>query len=253
MRESKLSEKMKKRIGGVSVTIASKKTEEYLFISEAKDRKTLFPKVIEFRHDDDKSSDHYHMQVLSNFYGQAIINYKKHKDVVFLGQTELRYSWEPKSVTIKYHNDTLDDVVIPFKLIEGDYEKFNEKKKLERKAEAAKAMQAVYQLKKQAMNISVSTGSDLVNIYVNPCSDDVEKTKITLYFCDGDDDRLVGKYELSKTEGFKSITGLAYGKYKFVISQFAKNNKLLVESDDIAFSIKDSSDNGNDKPVVRIG
>ena len=37
---------------------------------------------------------------------------------------------------------------------------------------------------------------------------------------------------------FKSITGLAYGRYAYIVKQFDKSNSLLVETGYIEFEIK---------------
>ena len=47
---------------------------------------------------------------------------------------------------------------------------------------------------------------------------------------------------------FKSITGLAYGRYAYVVKQFDKENNLLIETDHIEFYIRPKQ-----QPIVEQG
>ena len=98
----------------------------------------------------------------------------------------------------------------------------------------------------KAAKISHSTGNDLVNIYFQPCCDEYERTEITLY----KDGQMLAKYKVDDDVFFKAITGLAYGTYEYVVKQFGANNKLLLETNKIKFTL--SRPNYGGKPVVVI-
>lgn len=84
-------------------------------------------------------------------------------------------------------------------------------------------------------NIKVSTGADLVNIYFQPCCDSYARTEITLY----KDNMMLAKYKVGEDVFFKSINGLAYGKYEFILKQFDDKGNIILESDKISFQYQD--------------
>ena len=100
-------------------------------------------------------------------------------------------------------------------------------------------------------DIKVSTGADLVNIYFQPCCNKYDYTEIQLYI--PKDFVTVGgpygpvqkpstwsmikKCKVDTEEFFKSINGLAHGKYSFILKQYDKNSNLLLETEHIEFSI----------------
>lgn len=96
----------------------------------------------------------------------------------------------------------------------------------------------------QAANVSVATGADLVNIYFQPCSDEYAKTEIILYR----DNLMLAKYRGDEEMFFKSITGLAYGNYTFILKQYDKNDKMLLETEHIEFSITPNGSNTSQPP-----
>ena len=115
------------------------------------------------------------------------------------------------------------------------------------------------QVKKDALlataDIRVSTGSDLVNIYFQPCCDEYNHTEIILFVPKdyvtvggpyGPVEKpsswsLIKKCNVPTEDLFNSVNGLAYGTYAFILKQFDKNNQLLLETDYVEFSIKNPS------------
>jgi hypothetical protein len=83
-------------------------------------------------------------------------------------------------------------------------------------------------------SIKHSTGADLVNIYFQPCSSDYIRTEIALYR----DGLMLAKYKVDEESFFKSIGGLAYGTYSFIVKQFDKSDNLLLETEHIEFTVK---------------
>ena len=91
------------------------------------------------------------------------------------------------------------------------------------------------------------TGTDLVNIYWNLVSDDVEITQINLYFVSNNTERLISKYK-ENCVMFKSVTGLAFGTYRYEIIEFDKNGKELARTHKIEFRL--SAPNYGEHTVV---
>lgn len=80
------------------------------------------------------------------------------------------------------------------------------------------------------------TGNDLVNIYWNLVNDKVEIVKINLYSISNNDTRLIGKYKEEEAM-FKSITGLAYGKYCYEILELDGAGTEIARTDKIEFTL----------------
>ena len=102
------------------------------------------------------------------------------------------------------------------------------------------------------VSASCENDDDLVNIYFQPCCSDYEYTEILLYI--PQDYVTVGgpygpvkkpsswqmfkKCKVPAEDFYKSINGLAYGTYAYVIKQFDKKDNLLLETEYIEFSLK---------------
>ena len=140
-----------------------------------------------------------------------------------------------EKVKVSFRDNLADDYIIDVKYQEADKEKYNEKLAMEHKAELLKVA-----------NIKVSTGADLVNIYFQPCCDSYARTEITLY----KDNMMLAKYKVGEDVFFKSINGLAYGKYEFILKQFDDKGNNLLETDKISFSL--SKPNYGGKPTIII-
>jgi len=127
-----------------------------------------------------------------------------------------------ESVKIVFKHNLADDLMIPVCFFEADKEKYYAKKEQERKDTLFKAA-----------NIKTATGADLINIYFQPCCDEYDRTEILLY----KDEMLIGKYKVEEEFFFKSITGLAYGDYEFVLKQMNSNGEIIIETNKIKFYI----------------
>ncbi len=125
-------------------------------------------------------------------------------------------------VKVSFRDNLADDYIIEVKYQEADKEKYNEKLAMEHRTELLKVA-----------NIKVSTGADLVNIYFQPCSEDYLRTEIVLY----KDGLMLAKYKVDEEVFFKSINGLAYGKYEFILRQFNTKNENILETAKIPFQI----------------
>lgn len=127
-----------------------------------------------------------------------------------------------EKIKLSFKNSLADDYILNLKYVEADEEKYYAKQAQQKKDELLKTA-----------DIKHSTGNDLVNIYFQPCNNEYERTEIILY----KDNQLLAKYKVDDGTFFKSITGLAYGTYEYVLKQFDNNGELLLETDKIKFSI----------------
>ena len=149
------------------------------------------------------------------------------------------------AIRLKFIKNIADDLEIGIAYKEADKQAYNE-------------MQAVLQkentLKRAA--IKHSTGESLVNIYFQPCADNYDHTEILLFIPEKTEVKKVGgphgpvnqesvlswslimKTTVENGLFFKSITGLAFGRYAYIVKQFDKNNNLLVETAYIEFYIR---------------
>lgn len=148
---------------------------------------------------------------------------------------ELNFEDKIDGIKISFIDGLADDLIIPVCFIEADKEKYYAKKEQERKDDLFKIA-----------NIKVSTGADLVNIYFQPCCDNYARTEITLY----KDNMMLAKYKVDEETFFKSINGLAYGKYEFILKQFDAKGNSILETDKISFSL--SRPNYGGKPTIFI-
>ncbi len=135
------------------------------------------------------------------------------------------------SIKIIFKNNLADNLCLPVSYVLADKEKYYAKKEQERKDNLLKTA-----------NIKVSTGADLVNIYFQPCCDKYEYTEIQLYIPNDPDKKpinwsIIKKFKVDIEDYYKSINGLAYGKYSFVLKQFDKNNTVILETEHIEFII----------------
>ena len=134
----------------------------------------------------------------------------------------INFEKRAKAIRICFQDNLANDYIIKLKYIESDKDVYYAKQEEKRKADL---------LKKMAL--SHATGLDLVNIYFHPCSEDYAKTEIYLYR----NNRVIAKYIVDGEMYFKSITGLACGRYSYIVKQYDKNENLLIESPEESFSI----------------
>ena len=139
------------------------------------------------------------------------------------------------AIKFSFVNKIADDYILSVTYTEADKEQYYAKLEQERKDKLLTTAE-----------IKVSTGADLVNIYFQPCSEDYAHTEIILY----KDSMMLAKYKVAEEAFFKSISGLAYGKYEFILKQFNNKNECILETNKINFSL--SRPNFGGKPTVFI-
>lgn len=137
-------------------------------------------------------------------------------------QIETDFKDRIEKIKLCFMHNIADDYIIDLKYKEADAKAYHEKLMVEAKEKLLK-------------NASVkhSTGLDLVNIYFQPCSQEYDRTEISLYI----NDQIIAKYNVDAEIFFKSINGLAFGVYEYIVTQYDKNNKILIRTDKIMFKI----------------
>ena len=136
-----------------------------------------------------------------------------------------KFDWAVPIEKVRFlvDNEFVEALEINIEYEFADVEAYNKKQEQKRKNDLI-----------EKASIKHSTGTDLVNIYFQPCSSDYIRTEIALYR----DGLMLAKYKVDEESFFKSIGGLAYGTYSFVVKQFDKNDNLLLETEHIEFTVK---------------
>ncbi len=126
-----------------------------------------------------------------------------------------------------------DDYVLNLKYVEADKEAYYAKKAEEERLRLEQEAKRAHEALLEAAAVSTATGSDLVNVYFRPCCEEYERTEVFLYR----GEMLLACYKVEKDVFFLSIGGLAFGEYEVVVKQFGKDNKLLLETERLRFSL----------------
>ena len=142
---------------------------------------------------------------------------------------------EISKLKIVFRNNLADDYTIELRYKEADRQAYYAKKEQEHRDILLKAA-----------SIKVSTGIDLVNIYFQPCCEEYARTEIVLY----KDNMMLAKYKVDEETFFKSINGLAYGKYEFILKQFDDKGNVILETDKMNFSLSSPNYGGRHTVVI---
>ena len=136
-----------------------------------------------------------------------------------------KFDWSVPIEKVRFlvDNEFVEALEINIEYEFADVEAYNKKQEKKRKNDLI-----------EKASIKHSTGADLVNIYFQPCSSDYIRTEIALYR----DGLMLAKYKVDEESFFKSIGGLAYGTYSFIVKQFDRNDNLLLETEHIEFTLK---------------
>ena len=136
-----------------------------------------------------------------------------------------KFDWAVPIEKVRFlvDNEFVEALEINIEYEFADVEAYNKKQEQKRKNDLI-----------ENASIKHSTGADLVNIYFQPCSSDYIRTEIALYR----DGLMLSKYKVDEESFFKSIGGLAYGTYSFIVKQFDKSDNLLLETEHIEFTVK---------------
>lgn len=166
-----------------------------------------------------------------NFENICYSDNKEVKDLLFKSEEnltcfglQLNFNKPIENIKIFFNLNIADPITIPIHFVEADENEYYKNIEKERHISLL-----------NKLNISHSCGQDLITIKFQNCNDDVCNTKITLY---DDKKQIMGVFKVDEGMFYKSITSLAYGKYFYTLSQYDKNDNLIVESSCIDFIIK---------------
>jgi hypothetical protein len=160
---------------------------------------------------------------------------------------ELDFENRVEKVKLTFADNIVDDYTFSVQYVEADKDLYYQKQ--------AEAKRNTYI---EAAQIKHSTGTDLVNIYFQPCCANCGKTEVELYIAKGkyaspgrgtyvacarpliggEVQQLIGKFTVDGGLLFKSISGLANGVYAYRVRQFSKTDEMLFESDYQFFEIR---------------
>ena len=163
---------------------------------------------------------------IDGYYIKSVVVNGKEVEIKFTDSShpspvvEVDFNNRIKELTIVYR-DVVEPITIPVEFIEADRSIYD--------AQVQKETNALIKPEHK-------TGNDLVNIYWNLVNDKVEVVKINLYSISNGDTRLIGKYKEEESM-FKSITGLAYGKYCYEIIELDGSGKEVARTDKIEFTL----------------
>lgn len=154
-----------------------------------------------------------------------------------------KFDWAVPIEKVRFlvDNEFVEALEINIEYEFADVEAYNKKQEQKRKNDLI-----------EKASIKHSTGADLVNIYFQPCCSDYEYTEIYLFIPQDyvtvggphgpvkkpSSWQLFKKCKVPSEDFYKSINGLAYGTYAYVIKQFDKKDNLLLETEYIEFSLK---------------
>lgn len=138
-------------------------------------------------------------------------------------------------IKITFINNIVDPVILPIEYVEADKEAYYAKKESKRKEALLKAA-----------SITHEVGTDLVNIFFQPCSVDYHHTEIDLYY----QDRLLANYKVNQGEFFKSIDKLASCTFYYILRQYNAKNEIIIETKKIEFTITNNVHYVNSKPII---
>jgi hypothetical protein len=142
-------------------------------------------------------------------------------------------------IKIAFLNNIADDCVIDLNYQESDKEAFDKMKE-----------QADEKALIQSMNVRVTTGESLINVMFSEASSNVAKTIVTLYMRDNQNGRsLMGTFPVEKGMMFKSIPGLAFGRYSIKVAQVDAKDQFIAASDYVDVELRQPNYGG--KPVIR--
>ncbi len=172
---------------------------------------------------------------------QVVIDKKEYSVKAF----EVDFNNRIKFIKIEAEMNIIDPIIFTIEYIEADKEAYYAKQAQLQKEAVAKKVNARFTL-----------GSDLVNIYFQPCNDSYSYSQIELFVPSetkiervggpyGPIDKttvltwdIIKKCKVAENDFYLSVSGLAYGKYAFILKQFNTSNTVIYKTDYIEFEIK---------------
>ena len=157
----------------------------------------------------------------------------------------LDFNSRTEKIKLSFTDNIADDYIFSVQYVEADKDLYYQKQ--------AESTRNAYI---EAAQIKHSTGTDLLNIYFQPCCTECGKTEIELWIAKGkrenrhgmiayvprliggEPEQMIAKFSVEEGFLFKSINGLANGAYAYRVRQYSKSEELLFESDFQIFEIR---------------
>lgn len=138
-------------------------------------------------------------------------------------------------IRVHFVDDLADPLEITIEYVSADKEQYYKEKERQKRLELI-----------DKMKVAESCGNDLVTIRFQNCSNSVKRTQITLF---DKSKQLMGIFKVEEEVFYKSIINLAFGSYFYKVSQYDKNDDLIVETEYIEFRLT-APNYGNYRHVV---
>ena len=147
----------------------------------------------------------------------------------------LDFNDKAKKIKLSFKDGLADDYTLTLRYEEADKQAYYERIEKARKEELLKTA-----------NVQCATSFNTVNVYFQPCCKEYGYTEIELYVsarisvlncCDWN---FIAKRRVADGEFYFSQTGLASAGYSFVLKQYAKDGKLLLETEHLSFHVHDA-------------
>ena len=140
--------------------------------------------------------------------------------------TSIDFNNPVKFIKLTIEENMADDIVLPIQTIAYGEERHQKEMDDARRAqEKEMEKQRQIELLKNAA-VECSKGQSLINVYFQPCCKEYEYTEIILF----KEERLLEKVKVVD-KFYHAFINLAYGRYAYVVKQYDKNSKLLLETD----------------------
>ena len=148
-----------------------------------------------------------------------------------------KFDWSVPIEKVRFlvDNEFVEALEINIEYKFADVEAYNKKQEQKRKNDLV-----------EKASIKHSTGADLVNIYFQPCCEEYHRTEIILYR----DNMMLAKYKVNEEMFFHSISGLAFGKYEFILKQYDDKGNIILETDKRSFSLSVPNYSGRHTVII---
>lgn len=148
----------------------------------------------------------------------------------------LDFNEKATKIRFTYKNGIVGPIELNINYVEADKEKYYQKVEAQNRSDLL-----------AKMSVSCKTGDSLVNVFWQNATNEVKKVLFELFL---DNKQLIMKNEMESDNMFKSVQGLAYGKYYFRLSQFNEKGDLIVATDLTPFTLSAPNYSGKHTVVI---
>lgn len=135
-------------------------------------------------------------------------------------RTEINFKEPYKNLNIKFVSDMADEINLKVEYVCADKSKYDQKVSDDRR-----------KLLLQNLNFSFESYENLINVYWEKSSKEVETTEIELFCNKGDKKQFMARYKYDNNLCYHAFNDLVPGDYWVKLTQYDKDGKRIVESD----------------------